>query len=265
MKRRLFAGRQTCAFSANKHSNFLTIFLNIEAKMRLSIPRPCNQNWNSFQLTTTGGHCTSCNKVVVDFTSMTDKEILTFFKNNSAHTCGRFRNGQLKEYDDSKMPVIKPGLPLLRAGLISILLLVVARPSSAQEQSAKSDTVLVENIKTGSVDKFDIKFTGTVREEWGDPLPGVSVWVKGTIQGTTTDKDGKFEFPATLSSGDVLVFSFIGFVSKEIKLKPGDVRGFQAPLAMCLDADIMGEVAVHQLYQEPSAIQKFMRRIGKLF
>jgi len=48
----------------------------------------------------------------------------------------------------------------------------------------------------------------------GQPLPGVSVVVKGTGVGTTTDGNGKFSI-ATSSKG-VLVFSYIGFKSQEI-------------------------------------------------
>ncbi|WP_373522654.1 SusC/RagA family TonB-linked outer membrane protein [Aquiflexum sp.] len=46
------------------------------------------------------------------------------------------------------------------------------------------------------------------------PLPGVSVVLKGTTRGVVTDLDGKFRIDA--ESGDVLVFSFIGFASREI-------------------------------------------------
>lgn len=54
--------------------------------------------------------------------------------------------------------------------------------------------------------------TGTVTEE-GIPLPGVSVTVKGTTEGTQTDFDGKYSIQA--KQGDVLLFSFIGMKSKE--------------------------------------------------
>ena len=56
--------------------------------------------------------------------------------------------------------------------------------------------------------------TGTVTDEANDPLPGVSVFVKGTTIGISTDIDGKY----TLNVPDmnaVLVFSFIGFVTQE--------------------------------------------------
>jgi TonB-linked SusC/RagA family outer membrane protein len=47
----------------------------------------------------------------------------------------------------------------------------------------------------------------------GSPLPGVSILIKGTNTGSSTDSDGNFSVNA--SSGDILVFSFIGFEQQE--------------------------------------------------
>lgn len=55
--------------------------------------------------------------------------------------------------------------------------------------------------------------TGTVSAEDG-PLPGASVVVKGTTRGTTTDFDGNFSIAA--DAQNTLVFSYIGYESKEI-------------------------------------------------
>ncbi|CAL2101103.1 SusC/RagA family TonB-dependent receptor precursor [Tenacibaculum sp. 190130A14a] len=59
---------------------------------------------------------------------------------------------------------------------------------------------------------------GTVVEKTtGDGLPGVSVIVKGTTKGTSSDFNGNFEL-SNVKTGDVLVFSFIGFTDKEITI-----------------------------------------------
>ncbi|WP_372935586.1 SusC/RagA family TonB-linked outer membrane protein, partial [Mariniphaga sediminis] len=56
--------------------------------------------------------------------------------------------------------------------------------------------------------------TGVVTEENGTPLPGVSIIQKGTTNGTVTDADGKYTVEAP--QGSTLVFSFIGFTTKEV-------------------------------------------------
>lgn len=60
--------------------------------------------------------------------------------------------------------------------------------------------------------------TGTVTAlSDGNPLPSVSVRIKGTKNGTTTDVHGKYSITTTASDG-TLVFSFVGYVTKEIKI-----------------------------------------------
>src|ERR1043165_2740143 len=55
--------------------------------------------------------------------------------------------------------------------------------------------------------------------ESGEPLPGVSILVKGTSQGTSTDVSGAYALNVTSGSGSLaLVFSFIGYKSQEIQV-----------------------------------------------
>ena len=61
------------------------------------------------------------------------------------------------------------------------------------------------------------KVTGTVLDETGGGVPGVSVSVKGTTQGTITDGDGAYTLSVTATS-PVLVFSSIGYATKEVSL-----------------------------------------------
>lgn len=63
----------------------------------------------------------------------------------------------------------------------------------------------------------DFKVTGKVTNENGEGLPGATVVVKGTSNGTTTDQDGAYTLSVP-SESDVLVFSFIGFATQEISL-----------------------------------------------
>lgn len=58
--------------------------------------------------------------------------------------------------------------------------------------------------------------SGTVTDEIsGLPLPGVSVTVQGTTNGTSTDFDGNFQISG-LKNGDVVSFSFLGFQSQNV-------------------------------------------------
>lgn len=58
--------------------------------------------------------------------------------------------------------------------------------------------------------------SGTIKDNNGMPLPGVTISIKGTKQATNSDFDGNYKINA--NSNDTLIFSFIGFVTKEIPL-----------------------------------------------
>lgn len=75
----------------------------------------------------------------------------------------------------------------------------------------------------------------------GQPLPGVSVVVKGTGTGTTTDGNGKFSIAT--SSQSVLVFSYIGFKSQEVAVGSRSV----IDILMVEDASQLQEVVVTAL------------------
>ncbi|MGZ5135551.1 MAG: carboxypeptidase-like regulatory domain-containing protein, partial [Flavitalea sp.] len=57
--------------------------------------------------------------------------------------------------------------------------------------------------------------TGRVLDDTGQPLPGVSVSVKGTTNGVATGNDGRYTI-VVASDDDILVFSFVGFATQEI-------------------------------------------------
>lgn len=79
---------------------------------------------------------------------------------------------------------------------------------------------------------------GVVYDETGIPAMGVNILKKGTTEGTITDLDGNFELSA--KKGDVLVFSYIGYMTQEV------VYNGQAKLDVRLreDAEKLDEVIV---------------------
>ena len=61
----------------------------------------------------------------------------------------------------------------------------------------------------------DRRITGRVRDETGSGLPGVSVVLKGSQQGTTTDAEGQYSVPVS-GSNPTLVYSYVGYLSQEV-------------------------------------------------
>ncbi|PQJ78139.1 carboxypeptidase-like regulatory domain-containing protein [Polaribacter porphyrae] len=50
-------------------------------------------------------------------------------------------------------------------------------------------------------------------------LNGASIYLKGTNVGTSSNKKGEYNFPQQLKVGDVLVFTYLGYLKKSIKIK----------------------------------------------
>jgi TonB-linked SusC/RagA family outer membrane protein len=85
--------------------------------------------------------------------------------------------------------------------------------------------------------------TGKVTSVDGSGLPGVSVLLKGTAVGTSTDADGNYAINATDAPGGTLVFSFIGYATQEIPVQN------QTVINVSLEEDIttLNEVIVTAL------------------
>ena len=75
--------------------------------------------------------------------------------------------------------------------------------------------------------------TGIVTDNEKNPLPGVSVVEKGTVNGTITDINGNYKLDIN-SSETTLVFSFIGMKSQEVKV------GQQTSINIVLEQDVVG-------------------------
>ena len=81
--------------------------------------------------------------------------------------------------------------------------------------------------------------SGTVTDESGVPMLGVNVVLKGTSTGTNTDFDGKYSLSVS-GTNAVLVFSYLGYVTKEIAV------GAQSVINVNLESDVaaLNEVVV---------------------
>ena len=86
---------------------------------------------------------------------------------------------------------------------------------------------------TFSVDYQQSTITGTVNDENGDPLPGVSVVIKGTTTGTVTNSRGNYSL-SNVPSDATLVFSFVGMRTQEVAV------GGETVINLTMEADVVG-------------------------
>jgi len=97
---------------------------------------------------------------------------------------------------------------------ITLFLFLLCLPFSIAGASEAFNPYTVDGVQ--QLDKKTI--IGTVSDDKGELIPGVSIVVKGTTNGTITDKDGNFSL-SNVSRDDVLVVTFIGMKSVELSVK----------------------------------------------
>jgi len=96
---------------------------------------------------------------------------------------------------------------------IFILLLAIVQVTGAEANSSS----LKNNPEQNSVasEQQQKSVSGKVTDATGAPLPGVTIRVKGTTQGTITDTNGKYSF-SNIPGNATLLFSFVGMKNQEI-------------------------------------------------
>lgn len=251
----------------------------MKANFSLSIPNPCSEDWSSFTPTSTGGFCGSCQKNVIDFTKSSDDEIIAFISKKPEHTCGRFRSDQLKTYIILPEVNIRPGFIMLKAGLMSLLLLLVNKPGSAQTIYEKAKTEIVQKPQeevNPSMKPTEILIKGIVTSSNDSlALHGVNIVQQGTSNGAFTNRRGQFEFRIDPARGDVIVFSYIGLETQTFQITT-DTK--YITIIMNPDPSFDGEVVVvaggltiqkrdpNSIYTHPeSGLKKFWKKVKSWF
>lgn len=136
---------------------------------------------------------------------------------------------------------------------------ILAALDKGQEKSylkhaltAKKDFVDESDLFSNLRALPNIIIKGTVTDELGENLPGVSVTLKGTTQGVSTDIDGSYSIVVPDSKA-ILVFSFVGFVTQEIEI------GNQTQLNIRLKID---DIALDEVVVVGYSIQKKVNLTG---
>jgi len=224
------------------------------SSFQLSIAEPCHESWRNMTPTEQGRYCASCQKQVVDFTTMTDAEIFSYFQQSSGNTCGRFFNTQLQR----DVAATKPGrvvrLKWWWAAFISGILFTAK--AKAQWPAIYGDTVVVTGYQSkkhtsiiGKVAPSLQTIQGRVVDDKGEPIVGASILMTGSVYTAVTDSLGKFSIalPASATKAEIEV-SFIGYNTKRHKIdwKKGLPNGgemIEIVMGMA-DMQMLGEVVI---------------------
>ena len=142
-------------------------------------------------------------KVTIDLKNVTLNEIITELKKQTDYDF--FYNSELAK---SKGQISVKGENKEVKQLLDEIL-----PKLGLEYAIQQNLISIREKKTIEL----IKIEGKVTDEKGIPIPGATVIIHGTTQGSATDAEGRFTIP--VKPDDILQVSFIGYKTEVVPIK----------------------------------------------
>lgn len=117
----------------------------MKKKYQISIPDPCQEDWNAMQPTGLGRHCTSCERNIQDYSQMSDNQLIKLLMTESMH-CGNFAATQLDRDLVMDRRNLLPTINI-RAVAMGFGLLMTTTSFAAQSAGHSSSFDLIEMVK----------------------------------------------------------------------------------------------------------------------
>lgn len=134
----------------------------MKTNYKISIPKPCHEDWGKMTPDETGRFCNACAKSVVDFSDMKAFEIQEYFiKNQGKKICGRFKNEQL----DSIIIQIprKVLFSQIQFHKIFILALLISMPEMLMCQTKNGNRKKIDKVEIVSSKKDSSMIAGRAK------------------------------------------------------------------------------------------------------
>lgn len=212
-------------------------------RVQLTIPEPCHENWDNMKPADKGRFCDSCHKNVVDFTGMSDAQVLAFFnKPSTGSICGRFMKDQLNR----DMEIQRKRIPWLKYFFQFSIPAFLVTKSYAQggpmlikkdQQVIVKDTVSTCDffVKGEYVKKPGTILKGRVLGASGEPIYHATISIEKMDYSTVSDGDGYFNLRYENINRKIrLLVSSIGYKKREMKL---NLKKMSSSITVTLDPE----------------------------
>lgn len=211
--------------------------------IHLTVPEPCHENWQNMSPNEQGRHCMSCQKTVVDFSLMSDQEILHYISNAGSPICGRFDNHQLNKTYEDKSNKRRFSWRYAWSVAVAAFLFTGNAAMGQSKATLKKRTHWSKKFKWSKIpapkpisfinapdynmvlgglgisyrDPFRVDFTGIIVDNmFGHPVTTASIAIMGDIGVVPVSDDGKFSLPVPANKKKVtLVVSSKGYVTSK--------------------------------------------------
>ncbi len=169
----------------------------MNSSLHIKLPEPCSEDWDRMTPTNEGRFCGACQHDLVDFTQMSDEELMQFFLHHHDKVCGRFSETQLDrtiEHRENSLHFL-PGRYTKRIVAIAIFMQTLVHNAYTQVSKHKTE-VVARNYPAPS--KVSRALKGIVQDYHNKkPVSNVMVSILGTDVRSKTDIHGRFRLPLT--------------------------------------------------------------------
>lgn len=216
-----------------------------KTSFKLNIKTPCSQDWLAMEEQELGRFCKACSKTVVDFTNMSDAELVKFMKESKGKICGRMHQDQLnRKYKVINNPATGLGISKLVAGLLLLMPGSVAVASNVSHPTFElADHTVHERTILDTVPK---QITGKIIDTYTkNVIPHAAIVLKNMAASVVTDKAGDFKMtiPDMPYEQITIEVSAVGYETQTFFLQKNEVAGKEFLLTP-IDNILLGDVVI---------------------
>lgn len=183
-----------------------------QQQIQISIPNPCSESWDAMKpIDRLHRHCGSCNRIITDFTQLSEAEISDHLRYNHK-PCGRYRNDQLQRiYTVAAPPKTKPRKSTW------LLFTSFFLADAVMAQTSPATTTVVAPAKQPVQQKI---YGRVIDKASGEALAGAFVGLPDGSHSTECNKKGEFTLTLRQPATELVVYC-LGHNRKKITLHPG--------------------------------------------
>ena len=224
--------------------------------LQIRIPEPCSESWDNMGQVENGRFCSSCSKTVVDFSLMTDQEVLSYLGNQGKKVCGRFTPDQVDRDIRLRQPSAKKSWSVIwRLALVGMLLSVkaqaqqklpkigsgkVVKKKGEEPQPVVMGMILPRTAVCPELHKINIFDSNT-----GLPVSFATVRIVGSRKGYSTNEAGICELPNTALVGSGgLEISSVGYAVREVRIDEQMLQQSQWTIRLSPQATLLKDVVI---------------------
>jgi len=203
--------------------------------LSVSIPEPCKEDLNAMTSTDRGRFCGSCQKEVVDFTKMSDAELLAFVSKNGYKVCGTFAVSQLGRKITAPKKIYLQRYRKLAASILAILSFKFSQGQQiTKTKVATTLSPVATSTDNSSGSTVPAEYTISGKIETGSSvllmIDTVRIMVGNNEYSTQADSAGNFKF--TLDPVKLKEYTIVSFTHPLMRKEVRSIHRSNFPLVM---------------------------------